>query len=78
MARKRAHKRRTYGLQPERDKGDNSMLERCIEFVKKHQSLALDDSYDRDQLAVDLVEFVSSENAIALEEIEKWAFNTNR
>ena len=71
MAKKRTHKRRNYGTKPVSEKTLDPLLQRCKDFLDANQSRCMDDSYDRERLAEEMVEFVALERQSATDEIYK-------
>lgn len=55
---KKTWKRNKPAIQPESNKPFDPLLGRCKEFLNVNSTIALDDSFDRDFLAGEMVEFI--------------------
>lgn len=75
--RKTAHRRQVSTITPDKKHLD-PLLKRCKDFLDVNSSLSMDDSFDRDRLAEEMVEFVMLEIKLNEEAVAKWAFDTNR
>ena len=57
--RKTAHRRQVSTITPEQKPLD-PLLQKCKDFLDVNSSLSMDDSYDRDRLAEEMVEFIAT------------------
>jgi hypothetical protein len=60
-AKKSQYRRRKAKIQPERPVSDDPLYGRIVAFVEQSDSLALDDSHDRQTLAERMYDFVLEE-----------------
>lgn len=58
MAESKRVRKQSYKRNVKKEKPLDPLLKKCLEFVEHNSSLALDDSYDRQRLAEEMVEFI--------------------
>lgn len=58
MAESKRVRKQAYKRNVKKEKPLDPLLKKCLKFVEQNSSLALDDSYDRQRLAEEMVEFV--------------------